>query len=152
MKILQSLLNSELVVLTGTMAYGPASPTSDIDIVMLSSDAKAFIESLPSDIIDIHIHENDDYNEEEGSIEIKLSKHFPVINIIRVPNTTGMFKWRYATEKMKKLDVVITDRDKRLGLFHKFQEEALLWLEEMNTKQQIKKNDGTFYFKESDFV
>ena len=151
MKEFQSLLNSEFVVLTGTMVYGPVSATSDIDIVMLAKTAEAFIKSLPP-AVDVHIHENDEYNEEEGSIEIKLSKHFPVINIIRVPNTTGMFKWRYATEKMKKLDVVITDRDKRLGLFHEFQEEALLWLEEMNTKQQIKKNDGTFYFKESDFV
>ena len=135
MKEFQSLLNSEFVVLTGTMVYGPVSATSDIDIVMLAKTAEAFIKSLPP-AVDVHIHENDDYGEQMGSIEIKLSQHFPIINIIRVKDTTEMFKWKYATGRMQQLAMAITDRDKRVNKFHEFQNEALPWLEKMRAGQK----------------
>jgi hypothetical protein len=47
----------------------------------------------------------------------------PIINIIVTYDDVDFEKWQYATDKMKLLPPII-DREERLNVFHKFQEEG----------------------------
>jgi len=99
--------------LTGTQVYGPVTASSDVDIVMLFTDAKTISDILESH--DIPIYQNEKMR--EGNY---TGFYFDIgvvtINIICVDDERGLRQWKDATDEML-THPVIEDKEKRKKTF-----------------------------------
>lgn len=105
--------------LTGSRAYGPIKPFSDIDIVVSKQTSKQL--QTIFNILNIRWNKvNEDYIDSESiyvTIENKLV-NFIAVDKEYIPN------WKHATQKMKKIDP-IKNRSERLAQFQDFMQEYI---------------------------
>ena len=101
-------------IVTGTHAYGPARPDSDLDIVVRKSDIQVILDYLTGH--NIKIHQTDAQEEyRDGGFYFNIA--FIKINVIIAVNDTDFMLWAGKTERMKKLPA-IENRERRKELFN----------------------------------
>jgi len=101
------------IVLTGSQVYGPATPESDIDVVMRRVDA----DNLQSWLAEKNIETNQDdreINEDYSGFYFMLCEL--KFNIIIASTNRELEKWRKATNKMKRLSPCL-EKEARLRIF-----------------------------------
>ena len=123
-----NLLIKPRVFITGTMAYGPITDDSDIDIVLIGDidaeepefdDTKNFREFLESLNIDIHDNKVDNRNYRGYTFTIPGMKTKRKIQIIFAYGEDDFLAWQYATKQMKKINPIL-DKGERVKAFQKF--------------------------------
>lgn len=102
-------------ILTGSRAYGPDNPGSDLDIVVKSTDIILIGKFLAERNIPIYNTPNQDSYGDMGGFYFDFAGI--QINIIVAASEEEFELWRRRTEMMKKLPP-IEDRDKRLSMFN----------------------------------
>jgi len=136
------------IVLTGSRAYGPVSEDSDIDIVMEKKDALKLFEVLNENGVNL-IREKD-YGD-TSSFKFAITDALPSINIIIAESDVDLFKWEYATNMMKGINLIL-DREKRIEVFHRFQNEGFeMYMQKEGRKfyEEYKRTHGVQPFSEA---
>ena len=107
--------------LTGSRKYGGSSSNSDIDIVMIDSDA----EKLRMVLLDIgiKIKDNSDINSPDYKSYYICLPNCPEVNIVVLP-PKEYNAWKYATEAMCEKPSIL-DKKKRIERFKAFKKEYL---------------------------
>lgn len=104
-------------LITGTHAYGPVSPDSDLDIVMMPDGAHLITLFLQVHKIEMYRTPAQDSYGPEGGFYFNLATMR--VNIIIVPNEQEYDQWKLGTDRMKEISP-IEDREERIGTFQKF--------------------------------
>ena len=99
--------------ITGTQVYGPTTPKSDLDIVILKKDA--------TDILDfLHSFGLETYQTEKQKMYDEGGFYFDIlgipINIVIAADRKDFDTWKRRTEKMKDFEP-IKNREERLEFF-----------------------------------
>lgn len=121
-------------IITGTHAYGPVSPGSDLDIVVLPKGAEQLMAFLSEHSIPTYrTPGQDEYGDAGGfyfnlgrdavgllleDLEDKYTPGCIQVNIIIAADEFDFEWWKEQTEKMKKLPP-IEDREKRIDTFRR---------------------------------
>ena len=102
-------------ILTGSRAYGPAKPNSDLDIVVKSTDTILIGKFLAERNIPIYNTPSQDSYGDMGGFYFDFADI--QINIIVAADEAEYELWRKRTEKMKTIPP-IENRDVRLATFN----------------------------------
>jgi hypothetical protein len=101
--------------ITGTHAYGPIGPDSDLDIVVKAVDSTSIMDFLGSQGIRTYTTEGQREYGKMGGFYFDLAGI--KINIIIAEHDDAYVEWKIKTEKMKRLPP-IPDRDLRVRVFN----------------------------------
>ncbi len=114
-KVVEERIPGLEFIITGTHAYGPVGPNSDLDIVIMLKDAERIVLFLAGRGIEYYRTEaQDDYGDaggfyfDFGGIEI---------NIIIAVDRLAFEEWKRLTERMKKRPP-IHDKEERKFVFN----------------------------------
>ena len=102
-------------IITGTHAYGPVRPNSDLDIVVKAVDSTSIMDFLGSQGIWTYTTEGQEKYGATGGFYFDLAGI--KINIIIAENDDAYAEWKRKTEKMKKFPEIL-DRDLRIAIFN----------------------------------
>lgn len=105
-----------MAFITGTMAFGPLSKESDIDIVMLGVEAKMLADNLKE--MGVQVEFAEDENPEYKGFKFIITP-MPTINIIVAIDNKDFFAWQFATEAMRRFGPVDNKQD-RVAIFQTF--------------------------------
>jgi len=102
------------ITLTGTHVYGPTTPESDIDIVMLFHEAQEYSQALETQGIKIY------QTEAQGTYGTAGGYYYDIgilkFNVIVAGDMHELLIWKIATDRMKRVEP-IHDRELRLEHF-----------------------------------
>jgi hypothetical protein len=101
--------------ITGTHAYGPAGPDSDLDIVVKAADSILIMNFLNLHNITMYRTEGQDEYGATGGFYFDLTGI--KVNIIIATDDNDYAKWKRKTDTMKKFPE-IPDRDLRVAIFN----------------------------------
>jgi len=111
------------LVITGTRAYGPARPDSDLDIVMKLDQAEHFLHLLKT--LDIPTYSSSDIkNPEYEGFSFSISGRLPRVQVIVAFSDEELQSWKYATDMLKEMDP-ISDRERRISLHTSLRDEFI---------------------------
>lgn len=89
------------IVVTGTRAFGPARPDSDLDIVVNLLHAQMLLHLLHE--LDIPIEESSVINPDYEGFSFRIPENFPKVQIVIAVGSRELESWRVATEEMKRI-------------------------------------------------
>ena len=102
-------------LITGTHAYGPVSPNSDLDIVMMVDDVHLMKLFLIAQGIEMYQTPAQDSYGPFGGFYFDLASMR--VNIIITNNDREFEEWGWRTERMKGMPAV-HDREERVAIFN----------------------------------
>ena len=102
-------------IITGTHAYGPINPKSDLDIVVKLRGGIDILHFLENHNIKIYRTPSQDSYGDHGGFYFDLAGI--KVNIIVAEDELILSEWSIKTEKMKRLPA-IPDRDLRVRVFN----------------------------------
>ena len=105
-------------IITGTQAYGPTNPNSDLDIVLKTEGVKLLRAYLKAHNIETYRTESQvEYEKNTGDGGFYFGLSGIQVNIISVLSENEFQEWRVRTEKMKML-LPIEDKQERIDVFN----------------------------------
>ncbi len=105
--------------ITGTHAYGPVNPDSDLDIVVMANEVQVILDFLADHGIEYYRTPGQDSYGDAGGFYFDLGGI--EVNIIIAADAIAFKEWKRRTEKMKDL-APIEDREERVAVFNEKEE------------------------------
>jgi hypothetical protein len=105
-----------MAFVTGTMAFGPLSKESDIDIVMLGVESKLLATNLVN--MGVQVEFAGEVNPEYKGFKFTIEP-LPTINIVVAIDDKDAEAWAFATEAMRRFGPVENKQD-RIAIFQTF--------------------------------